>query len=127
MTDRTSDTTVDAVRRYSDVAEDLDDDEVEEFIDDAETEALLHNDEDDFQNDVHLDLLVRYQAAYMIDSRPEQAVESLEQQSRSVDFDTERDLSELVSKIKKYDPSGEMVPGLNRISAGVVGTGAIGE
>lgn len=115
-------TTPDEVRRYSNRAEDMTDDDVSTYIDDAASEANLHNDDGDFESQDHFDLLTRFFAAYLIDSAPADEIRSMSQGSRSVEFDTESDMTLLTNRVQRYDPSGELIPGINRRGVNVTST-----
>lgn len=107
-------TTPDDVRRYVDT--DIDDTTVQEYIGDAEDEALSYNDSDDFEEG-EFDRLVRYYAALLISSRQSSGgdLKRIRQGARRATLTTDSDERDqtgwLRGRVRANDPSGQMLGG----------------
>lgn len=108
----TATTTPDDVRRYVDTS--LSDTEIQQYIEDADAEALSFNDQSDFR-DGELDRLVRFYAAYLIAFGDDagEVKKRIEQGSRTATFETdgEAGIGYLRQRIMANDPSGQLLAG----------------
>lgn len=106
-------TSPDDVRRYVDT--DADDQTINEFIDDAEGEALTWNDVDDFHDQSELDRLVKFYTAYLMAKPADSSgdVKQLARGGRSVTLKTpgENDRRWILRRIRANDPSGKVLSG----------------
>lgn len=104
-------TTPDDVTRYVDT--DLSDSEIQEFIDDAERQALRYNDPDKFYEG-ELDELVQFLAIYLLLNPSETVgeVKQLQQNSRSATLTTSSTgRGWIIQRVMANDPSGNVIGG----------------
>lgn len=113
----TASTTPSDVRRYVETS--LTDTEIQQYIEDADAEALSFNDQSDFR-DGELDRLVRFYAAYLIAFGDDagEIKKRIEQGSRTATFETdgEAGIGYLRQRVMANDPSGQLLAGRSRDS-----------